>query len=174
MWCLEGGQFHACCPNTPGKKGEPRLQFTDFRMLQDVFDNFAKKINILLDVKDLNPEFIANLNTIFQANKGDNQVTFDVQEIEKVKKQIEIIPDVVKIQEKAEDVLFTDEISEEEVVFIDETSEDEEPILVETTVEIEENKVITKLSMPSRRLKIKISNELLQELEKLQINFKLN
>ena len=157
-----------------GKKGEPRLQFTDFRMLQDVFDNFAKKINILLDVKDLNPEFIANLNTIFQANKGDNQVTFDVQEIEKVKKQIEIIPDVVKIQEKAEDVLFTDEISEEEVVFIDETSEDEEPILVETTVEVEENKVITKLSMPSRRLKIKISNELLQELEKLQINFKLN
>jgi DNA polymerase-3 subunit alpha len=28
--------------------------------------------------------------------------------------------------------------------------------------------------MPSRRLKVKISNELLVELEKMQINFKLN
>jgi DNA polymerase-3 subunit alpha len=157
-----------------GKKGEPRLQFTDFRMLQDVFDNFAKKINILLDVKDLNPEFIANLNTVFQTYKGDNQVTFDVLELEKIKKQIEIIPEVLKIQEKAEDVLFTDEIPEDEVVFIDETSDDEEPILVETIAEVEENKVITKLSMPSRKVKIKISNELLQELEKLQVDFKLN
>jgi len=40
--------------------------------------------------------------------------------------------------------------------------------------EVEEVKVVTKLSMPSRRLKIKISAELLQELEKMQINFKLN
>jgi DNA polymerase-3 subunit alpha len=40
--------------------------------------------------------------------------------------------------------------------------------------EIEEIKVVTKLTMPSRKLKIKISNELLQELDKMQINFKLN
>ena len=40
--------------------------------------------------------------------------------------------------------------------------------------EIEDIQVVTKLVMPSRRLKIKISNELLQELEKLQVNFKLN
>ena len=40
--------------------------------------------------------------------------------------------------------------------------------------EIEEIKVVTKLTMPSRKLKIKISNELLVELEKMQINFKLN
>ena len=44
----------------------------------------------------------------------------------------------------------------------------------ENTTEVEEIKVVTKLTMPSRRLKIKISNELLFELEKLQINFKLN
>jgi DNA polymerase-3 subunit alpha len=40
--------------------------------------------------------------------------------------------------------------------------------------EVEEIKVVTKLSMPSRKLKIKISSELLVELEKMQINFKLN
>jgi len=28
--------------------------------------------------------------------------------------------------------------------------------------------------MPSRKLKVKISSELLQELEKMQVNFKLN
>jgi DNA polymerase-3 subunit alpha len=41
-------------------------------------------------------------------------------------------------------------------------------------VEVEEIKVVTKLTMASRKLKIKISNELLFELEKMQINFKLN
>jgi DNA polymerase-3 subunit alpha len=45
---------------------------------------------------------------------------------------------------------------------------------ISTTTEIEEINVVTKLSMPSRKLKVKISNELLLELEKRQINFKLN
>ena len=40
--------------------------------------------------------------------------------------------------------------------------------------EVEEIKVVTKLTMPSRKIKVKISNELLVELEKMQINFKLN
>ena len=40
--------------------------------------------------------------------------------------------------------------------------------------EIEQNRVITRLAMPSRKIKIKISKEFLEELEKLQINFKLN
>jgi DNA polymerase-3 subunit alpha len=47
-------------------------------------------------------------------------------------------------------------------------------LLTDTPTEVEETKVITRLSMPSRKLKVKISNELLQELEKMQINFKLN
>ena len=45
---------------------------------------------------------------------------------------------------------------------------------LELITEIEEIKVITKLEMPSRKLKISISNELLSELEKMQVNFKLN
>jgi DNA polymerase-3 subunit alpha len=40
--------------------------------------------------------------------------------------------------------------------------------------DVEDVQVITKLSMPSRKLKVRISNDLLQELEKLQVNFKLN
>lgn len=62
--------------------------------------------------------------------------------------------------------------------FIDEADAMEVPESVETetaaVVEVEEIKVVTKLTMASRKLKIKISNELLFELEKMQINFKLN
>ncbi|MBA4276605.1 DNA polymerase III subunit alpha [Flavobacterium sp.] len=157
-----------------GKKGDPRLTFSEFKMLQDVFENFAKKLNILLDIKDLNPDFISKLNAVFQANKGDNTVTFDILELEKIRKQVEILPEISKVDKKTELALFEDETSSESAIFTDELSEDEEPVLVETISEVEEIKVITRISMPSRKLKIKISNELLVELEKLQVNFKLN
>jgi DNA polymerase-3 subunit alpha len=74
-----------------GKKGDPRIQFSEFKMLQDVFDNFAKKMSILLDIKDLNAGFISKLNSVFQAYKGNNSVTFDIVELEMVKKPKEII-----------------------------------------------------------------------------------
>jgi len=157
-----------------GKKGDPRLTFSEFKMLQDVFENFSKKLNILLDVKDLNPDLISKLSAVFQANKGDKTVIFDIVELEKIKKIAEKIPEINKVEEKIEPVLFDDETSDEPAIFTDELSEDEESILVEPVEEIEETKVITRISMPSRKLKIKISNELLMELEKMQINFKLN
>jgi len=161
-----------------GKKGEPRLQFSEFKMLQDVFENFAKKISILLDIKDLNADFISKLNAVFHTHKGNNTVTFEIMELEKIKKNIEvsreILPEILPVIEKTESVLFDDEISDEPAIFNEEISEDEEPILVETITEIEETKIITRIAMPSRKLKIKISNELLVELERMQINFKLN
>lgn len=74
-----------------------------------------------------------------------------------------------------------DEIENEEEVFVDQNEDAEIGTLEipeENTVvkveEVEEIKVVTKLTMPSRKIKVKISNELLVELEKMQINFKLN
>ena len=157
-----------------GKKGEPRLQFSEFKMLQDVFETFAKKLSISLDVKELNSQFITKLNAVFNANKGENQVTFDIMELEKIEKHAESNSEIIKIQPKIEPVLFEEPTSEDEAVFTEEIAEDAEPIIPETVAIIEETKVITRLSMPSRKLKIKISNELLAELEKLQVNFKLN
>ncbi len=161
-----------------GKKGDPKIQFTEFKMLQDVFDNFAKKLSILLDIKDLNTDFISKLNSVFQDNKGNNLVTFDVVELETVKKPVEIIPEMVKLEEKTDTPLFEDEIPEEAVIFTDELSDDDELVMEESIADtessVEETKVITRISMPSRKLKIKISNELLTELEKLEVNFKLN
>jgi DNA polymerase-3 subunit alpha len=143
-----------------GKKSDPRIQFTDAKQLQDILGIFAKKLIIHLNIKDLQTDLIHKLHAVFQANKGDNQVTFEVMELETVKKQVELAP--VEID-------------------VDEIVMDEDGNILENgnaativTNEVDEIKVITKLSMPSRKLKIKISNELLVELEKMQLNFKLN
>jgi DNA polymerase-3 subunit alpha len=141
-----------------GKRRDPIIQFIDFKILQDILGLLAKKLVIHININDLKSEFVHQLSTVFQQNKGDKLVVFEVMELEKIKKQIEITPPIVA----------TDEDSESEVIY------DEENPQVELVTEMEEIKVITKLEMPSRKLKIKISNELLSELEKLQVNFKLN
>jgi DNA polymerase-3 subunit alpha len=84
-------------------------------------------------------------------------------EIEKIKKLVE----TAAIVEENEEVVFENENEDMEA------SDMSENKAVQVT-EVEEVKVVTKLSMPSRRLKINISHELLIELEKMQINFKLN
>ena len=96
------------------------------------------------------------LNEIFNANKGDNTVTFEVVEQENIKKELEISPKIM-----VDDEVNLD-LGEEEAV-------DMEIPIVE-----EENRVITRVSMPSRKLKIKISKELLLELEKMNIKISLN
>ena len=144
-----------------GKKGEPRLQFSDFKILQDVLGIFAKKLVIHLNINDLQADFIHRLSAVFQENKGDNMVTFEVLELEKIKRQVEAVPQIVAVSDEVVgDVIFDEENPQEPEI--------------ELITEIEEIKVITKLEMPSRKLKIKISNELLFELEKMQVNFKLN
>ncbi len=146
-----------------GKKGEPRLQFVEMKQLQDVLESFAKKLIVLLNIKDLHPDFIHKLSNLFNVNKGDNQVTFEIMELEKIKKLIEVAP----VVDENEEVIFDDDIDDAEAADITQTK------AVQVT-EVEEVKVVTKLSMVSRRLKVKISTELLQELEKMQVNFKLN
>jgi DNA polymerase-3 subunit alpha len=149
-----------------GKKSEPRMQFTDAKQLQDVLSIFAKKLILLLNISDLETDFIHKLSHLFQENKGDNTVSFEVMELEKTKRLVAVAP----VELENEEVAFVDENedSEMEALEIPETS------TTAKVEEVEEIKVVTKLTMPSRKLKIKISNELLVELEKMQINFKLN
>ena len=138
-----------------GKKSDPRMQFLQVIMLQDVLATFAKKLVLQFSITDLREHLIMELNEIFTANKGETTVTFEVMELEKVKKAIEV--PVVSVAEETSD---TDEIADEVEMVVPE--------------EKEEIKVVTKLSMPSRKLKIAVSNEMLTELERLQVNFKLN
>ncbi len=146
-----------------GKKGEPRLQFVEVKQLQDVLETFAKKLILILNIKDLEIDFIHRLSHLFQENKGDNTVSFEVMELEKNKRFVENLTVAVE----NEDAIFVEENDDTEALEIVEPE-------INTATEVEEIKVVTKLTMPSRKLKVKISNELLMELEKMQINFKLN
>jgi DNA polymerase-3 subunit alpha len=139
-----------------GKKSDPRIQFADVKQLQDVLLQFAKKLSIQMDINDLHQNFIQQLNQIFTANKGDNTVTFEIIEQEKVEKIVEAVP---KIGVEDDANLETENM---------------EDVVVEIPTVEEEIQVITKVTLPSRKLKIKISTELLQELEKMGLNFKLN
>jgi DNA polymerase-3 subunit alpha len=142
-----------------GKKTDPRMQFVLVQYLQDVLSTFAKKLILLLNIKDIETEFIHKLNRLFQEHRGDNTVSFEIMELEKIKRIIETAP----------------EFSEnEDEPFVDENEDATEVVETKTVTEVEEIKVVTKLAMPSRKLKVQISNELLFELEKMQINFKLN
>ena len=80
-------------------------------------------------------------------------------ELERIKKIMEDIPVSAPVD-------IEEEISED--------SNEEMEMNIEVPVEKEEIIVKTKLSMPSRKLKVKISSELPQELERMQVNFKLN
>ncbi len=142
-----------------GKKSDPRIQFLDAKMLADVLPTFAKKLILMFPINDVKEHVITELNRIFSENKGDNSVTFEVMELERIKRIVEDIPvsSLVDVE---------DEISED--------SNEEMEMNIEVPVEKEEIIVKTKLSMPSRKLKVKISSELLQELERMQVNFKLN
>jgi DNA polymerase III subunit alpha len=138
-----------------GKKSDPRLQFLQVIMLQDVLGTFAKKLVLQFSISDLREQLIMELNELFKANQGETTVTFEVMELEKIRKVIE-----VPVLNEVEDTSDADENLEEMEVVIPE--------------EKEEIKVVTKLSMPSRKLKIGVSNAMLSELERLQVNFKLN
>ena len=138
-----------------GKKSDPRIQFTDVRQLQDVMPQFAKKLSIQMDIKRLQQNSIQQLNDIFQLNKGENTVTFEIVEFDS-----KIMPEILDKITGAEQEIFDEENLEE--------------VEIEMAIAEVESKIKTHVSLPSRKLKIKISNELLIELEKLELNFKLN
>jgi DNA polymerase-3 subunit alpha len=111
---------------------------------------------------------IGVLGNLFQSNKGEHQVSFEVLEVEKVKAKIEqpVPTAVVAVSSVSVDGDDLDNPDAEMLI--------EEEIVASAPQEVEQIKVVTKLSMPSRKLKIKISKELLQELDKMQLNYKLN
>lgn len=99
-----------------GQTGNPRLQFREFKQLQDIMDDFAKKLTIQMDVTDLKEESIDRLHDIFRSHEGDHLLNFVVYEMK----------DRIKVH------------------------------------------------MPSRKQKVRISSELLTELEDNQFNYRVN
>ncbi|NAS10517.1 DNA polymerase III subunit alpha [Poritiphilus flavus] len=65
-----------------GKKGDPRLQYNHFMLLQDVMETFAKKLTIKLDIARLQEKRIKDLKDTLRAHKGKHSLNFVVYEME--------------------------------------------------------------------------------------------
>ncbi len=65
-----------------GKKGDPRLQYNQVLLLQDVMDAFAKKLTIQLDIGQLHEKRIRELQDTLRSFKGQHHLNFVVYEME--------------------------------------------------------------------------------------------
>ena len=99
-----------------GKKSDPRLQFNSFQLLHDVMENYAKKLSIQVDIKDLDEQKIMALKELLNMHPGNQALNF---------------------------------------------------LVYDTKEKI-------KLAMSSRRQKVRVSQELISELEAQNVRFKLN
>ena len=61
-----------------GIVGEPRLQFTDFKLLHDIMDELCKKITIQIPVNEVTESNVKNLQHLFITNQGKQQLAFTV------------------------------------------------------------------------------------------------
>ena len=99
-----------------GKKSDPRLQFNNFQLLQDVMEQYAKKLSLQLDINDLKEQKVLQIHELLELHPGNHALNFVVYD------------------------------AEEKV----------------------------KLNMSSRKQKVKVSQELISELEARHIHYKLN
>jgi DNA polymerase-3 subunit alpha len=65
-----------------GKKGDPRLQYNNFMLLQEVMEAFAKKLTIKLNIDELKEQHIRELRDTLVSHKGQHPLNFVVYEME--------------------------------------------------------------------------------------------
>lgn len=65
-----------------GKKGDPRMQFNSFMLLQEVMEAYAKKLTIKLNIANLKEERVRYLKDTLVSHKGDHTLNFVVYEME--------------------------------------------------------------------------------------------
>ncbi len=65
-----------------GKKGDPRIQFNSFMLLQEVMEAYAKKLTIKLNIDKLEEAGIHRLKDTLVIHKGNHPLNFVVYEME--------------------------------------------------------------------------------------------
>jgi DNA polymerase-3 subunit alpha len=73
--------------NKEGVKGEPRLKFTEMKLLHDIMDALCKKITIKMPVSEIKENTILNLETILKNNPGTQSLHFSIWD---AKEKIEV------------------------------------------------------------------------------------
>jgi len=94
-----------------GKKGDPRLQFNNFKQLQDVMAAYARKLTIKLDIDRLQEKRIQILKDTLRSHKGDHPLNFVVYEMqEEIKLNLSSRKQKVKINSELLSQLEENEI----------------------------------------------------------------
>ena len=57
-----------------GKAGDPRIQFNDFRQLQDAISTYAKKLTLKININQFEKEKLSLLTKTIKAHKGDHKL----------------------------------------------------------------------------------------------------
>ena len=65
-----------------GKKGDPRMQFNSFMMLQEVMETYARKLTIKLNITELEEKKVLQLKDTLVNHKGEHPINFIVYEME--------------------------------------------------------------------------------------------
>lgn len=84
-----------------GKKGDPRMQFNSFMLLQEVMDAYAKKLTIKLNIANLKEERIRYLKDTLVSHNGSHTLNFVVYEMEEEIK-VNLSPRKQKVQISSE------------------------------------------------------------------------
>jgi len=96
-----------------GKKGDPRLQFNSFMLLQEVMEHYAKKLTIKLNIDTLKEEDVFNLKQTLSCDNGTHPLQFEVYEMEEQVK--------VELSSRKQKINITNELltqlAEKEVIF---------------------------------------------------------
>ncbi|MFM1878890.1 MAG: hypothetical protein RLZZ241_1756 [Bacteroidota bacterium] len=65
-----------------GQKGDPRMQFNQVMLLQDVMDTLAKKLTIQLEISQIHENRIQELQQTLNTHKGNHPLSFTIYEPE--------------------------------------------------------------------------------------------
>ncbi|WP_456420531.1 DNA polymerase III subunit alpha [Lutibacter sp.] len=97
--------------NKEGKKSEPRINFLDIQILQDVLEKQSKKITLQLDINKINEESIQKLNKLLKENEGSVPLDFLVYDLtEKMKLTLHSRSTKVKVDNEFLKMLENEEI----------------------------------------------------------------
>ena len=91
-----------------GIVGEPRIQFKNFKLLQDVVKSFARNLSIQLKIDDVKEKRINEIKKLLVQHKGEHNLSFiiyDEEEKMKIdmrtsKHKINISPELLKLLEQ--------------------------------------------------------------------------
>ena len=73
--------------NKEGVQSDPRLKFTDFKLLHDIMDELCKKITIQIPLQSVNDENINNFRELLTQEKGKQSLHFTIWDVDE---QIEL------------------------------------------------------------------------------------